>query len=179
MAITTSSVDPPGLFERLRQLRKELAEEEAWRPFVIFHDKTLRTIAGRQTCDAGAPCWRSPASARLRWTVWPARAQDRQRGVPVTFPCVVSSAFHSAFFIKPSALPYGIVPAIPHMSSSSRKLREFFWQMSRGRKKNPAWASQHGGGIVVGIPAAMTRKFRFFSAATARFFWLELAGVCS
>ena len=40
-----TSVDPQ-LFERLRQLRKELAEEEGVAPFVIFHDKTLRTIAG-------------------------------------------------------------------------------------------------------------------------------------
>lgn len=41
----TASVDPQ-LFERLRQLRRELAEEEGVAPFVIFHDKTLRTIAG-------------------------------------------------------------------------------------------------------------------------------------
>ena len=34
------------LFERLRRLRAELAEEEGVAPFVIFHDKTLRTIAG-------------------------------------------------------------------------------------------------------------------------------------
>ena len=36
----------PQLFERLRQLRTELAEEEGVTPFVIFHDKTLRAIAG-------------------------------------------------------------------------------------------------------------------------------------
>lgn len=41
----TASVDPQ-LFERLRQLRRELAEEEGVAPFVIFHDKTLRNIAG-------------------------------------------------------------------------------------------------------------------------------------
>lgn len=46
-ASLTSSVDPQ-LFERLRQLRKELAEEEGVAPFVIFHDKTLRTIAGHK-----------------------------------------------------------------------------------------------------------------------------------
>jgi len=46
-ASLTSSVDP-HLFERLRQLRKELAEEEGVAPFVIFHDKTLRTIAGHK-----------------------------------------------------------------------------------------------------------------------------------
>ena len=42
-----TSMDPQ-LFERLRQLRKELAEEEGVAPFVIFHDKTLRTIAGHK-----------------------------------------------------------------------------------------------------------------------------------
>ena len=41
----TSPADPQ-LFERLRRLRLELAEEEGVAPFVIFHDKTLRTIAG-------------------------------------------------------------------------------------------------------------------------------------
>ncbi len=46
-ASLTASVDP-HLFERLRQLRKELAEEEGVAPFVIFHDKTLRTIAGHK-----------------------------------------------------------------------------------------------------------------------------------
>jgi ATP-dependent DNA helicase RecQ len=46
-ASLATSVDP-HLFERLRQLRKELAEEEGVAPFVIFHDKTLRTIAGHK-----------------------------------------------------------------------------------------------------------------------------------
>jgi ATP-dependent DNA helicase RecQ len=36
----------PQLFERLRQLRTELAEEEGVAPFLIFHDKTLKAIAG-------------------------------------------------------------------------------------------------------------------------------------
>jgi len=36
----------PQLFERLRQLRTELAEEEGVPTFVIFHDKTLKAIAG-------------------------------------------------------------------------------------------------------------------------------------
>jgi ATP-dependent DNA helicase RecQ len=36
----------PQLFERLRQLRTELAEEEGVSAFVIFHDKTLKAIAG-------------------------------------------------------------------------------------------------------------------------------------
>ena len=34
------------LVERLRQLRTELAEEEGVAPFLIFHDKTLKAIAG-------------------------------------------------------------------------------------------------------------------------------------
>jgi ATP-dependent DNA helicase RecQ len=34
------------LVERLRQLRTELAEEEGIAPFLIFHDKTLKAIAG-------------------------------------------------------------------------------------------------------------------------------------
>ncbi|ALA60794.1 RecQ family ATP-dependent DNA helicase [Nitrospira moscoviensis] len=38
----------PELFERLRALRRELAHEEGVAPFVIFHDKTLREIAGRK-----------------------------------------------------------------------------------------------------------------------------------
>lgn len=39
---------PPDrqLVERLRQLRAELAEEEGVAPFLIFHDKTLKAIAG-------------------------------------------------------------------------------------------------------------------------------------
>ncbi|MBA5871923.1 MAG: RecQ family ATP-dependent DNA helicase [Nitrospira sp. CR2.1] len=49
----TSSVDPQ-LFERLRQLRKELAEEEGVAPFVIFHDKTLRAIAGHRPMTLSA-----------------------------------------------------------------------------------------------------------------------------
>jgi ATP-dependent DNA helicase RecQ len=36
------------LFERLRRLRMELAEEEGVAPFMIFHDKTLRTIASHK-----------------------------------------------------------------------------------------------------------------------------------
>ncbi len=36
----------PQLLKRLRQLRTELAEEEGVAPFIIFHDKTLKAIAG-------------------------------------------------------------------------------------------------------------------------------------
>ena len=40
------SVPDRQLVERLRQLRTELAEEEGVAPFLIFHDKTLKAIAG-------------------------------------------------------------------------------------------------------------------------------------
>jgi ATP-dependent DNA helicase RecQ len=46
VALLQTSPADPLLFERLRRLRLELAEEEGVAPFVIFHDKTLRTIAG-------------------------------------------------------------------------------------------------------------------------------------
>lgn len=42
------------LFERLRRLRMELAEEEGVAPFVIFHDKTLRTIASHKPLTSAA-----------------------------------------------------------------------------------------------------------------------------
>ena len=44
----TSMSLPPDrqLVERLRQLRSELAAEEGVAPFLIFHDKTLKAIAG-------------------------------------------------------------------------------------------------------------------------------------
>ena len=45
VAPQTSPADPQ-LFERLRQLRTELAEEEGVAAFVIFHDRTLKAIAG-------------------------------------------------------------------------------------------------------------------------------------
>jgi ATP-dependent DNA helicase RecQ len=47
-SIVAPRVSPadPQLFERLRQLRTELAEEEGVSAFVIFHDKTLKAIAG-------------------------------------------------------------------------------------------------------------------------------------
>ena len=48
MALSQMSPADPQLFERLRRLRLELAEEEGVAPFVIFHDKTLRTIAGHK-----------------------------------------------------------------------------------------------------------------------------------
>ncbi|HKO31989.1 MAG TPA: HRDC domain-containing protein, partial [Nitrospiraceae bacterium] len=44
----------PQLFERLRQLRTELAEEEDVAPFLIFHDKTLRAIAGYKPVSPAA-----------------------------------------------------------------------------------------------------------------------------
>lgn len=44
--IAPASAPDPRLVERLRQLRTELAEEEGVAPFLIFHDKTLKAIAG-------------------------------------------------------------------------------------------------------------------------------------
>jgi ATP-dependent DNA helicase RecQ len=44
----------PRLFERLKQLRTELAEEEGVAPFLIFHDKTLKAIAGYKPMTAAA-----------------------------------------------------------------------------------------------------------------------------
>jgi superfamily II DNA helicase RecQ len=44
----TPSVDTPGngaLFERLRALRKHLADAQGLPPYVIFHDATLREMA--------------------------------------------------------------------------------------------------------------------------------------
>lgn len=52
-ALRTSPEDQE-LFERLRQLRKELAEEEDVAPFVIFHDKTLKAIASHRPATASA-----------------------------------------------------------------------------------------------------------------------------
>ncbi|HSQ91382.1 MAG TPA: HRDC domain-containing protein, partial [Nitrospiraceae bacterium] len=44
----------PQLYERLRQLRTELAEEEGVSAFVIFHDKTLKAIAGHKPVTPAA-----------------------------------------------------------------------------------------------------------------------------
>ena len=48
VAAQNAPLADPQLFERLRRLRTELAEEEGVAPFVIFHDKTLRTIASQK-----------------------------------------------------------------------------------------------------------------------------------
>ena len=53
VALRACSADPQ-LFERLRQLRTELAEEEGVAAFVIFHDKTLSTIAGHKPVTPAA-----------------------------------------------------------------------------------------------------------------------------
>ena len=44
----------PQLFERLRQLRTVLAEEEDVAPFLIFHDKTLKAIASHKPVTPAA-----------------------------------------------------------------------------------------------------------------------------
>ena len=55
-SVVASRVSPadPQLFERLRQLRTELAEEEGVAAFVIFHDKTLKAIAGHKPVTPAA-----------------------------------------------------------------------------------------------------------------------------
>jgi ATP-dependent DNA helicase RecQ len=52
-ALGASPVDQQ-VFERLRQLRTELAEEENVAPFVIFHDKTLKAIASHRPVTSAA-----------------------------------------------------------------------------------------------------------------------------
>ena len=53
-AIELSAPGDPQLYERLRRLRTALAEEEGVAPFVIFHDKTLRTIASHKPVTQAA-----------------------------------------------------------------------------------------------------------------------------
>jgi len=53
VGLRASLVDPQ-LFERLRQLRTELAEEEGVSAFLIFHDKTLKAIAGHKPVTPAA-----------------------------------------------------------------------------------------------------------------------------
>ena len=53
VVLRTSSADPQ-LFERLKQLRTELAEEEGVAAFLIFHDKTLKAIAGHKPMSPAA-----------------------------------------------------------------------------------------------------------------------------
>jgi len=46
MAACQASLPDRQLVERLRRLRAQLAEEEGVAPFLIFHDRTLKAIAG-------------------------------------------------------------------------------------------------------------------------------------
>ncbi|MDN5942560.1 MAG: ATP-dependent DNA helicase, partial [Nitrospira sp.] len=54
VVVTQRSAIDPHLFERLRQLRAELAEEEGVSAFLIFHDKTLKAIAGHKPVTPAA-----------------------------------------------------------------------------------------------------------------------------
>jgi ATP-dependent DNA helicase RecQ len=53
VVLRTSPADPQ-LFERLKQLRTELAEEEGVAAFLIFHDKTLKAIVGHKPVTPAA-----------------------------------------------------------------------------------------------------------------------------
>ena len=51
-AVTLSTItDNDPLFERLRKLRKEIADEEKVPPFVIFSDKTLRELCEKKPAE--------------------------------------------------------------------------------------------------------------------------------
>ena len=45
---TTDGVEDPELFEALRQLRRQCAEEEGFPPYIVFSDKVLHTLATRK-----------------------------------------------------------------------------------------------------------------------------------
>ena len=45
---TAATPQGDALFERLRGLRKQLADSQGLPPYVIFHDATLREIAARR-----------------------------------------------------------------------------------------------------------------------------------
>ena len=46
-----ASTTDDSLFERLRALRKRLADENGLPPYVVFHDSTLREMAERMPLD--------------------------------------------------------------------------------------------------------------------------------
>jgi ATP-dependent DNA helicase RecQ len=48
---TRASTMDDALFERLRALRKRLADENGLPPYVIFHDSTLREMAAHMPLD--------------------------------------------------------------------------------------------------------------------------------
>lgn len=48
------AVEDDELFERLRQLRKEISQREGVPPYVIFHDSTLREMSSLCPTDKGA-----------------------------------------------------------------------------------------------------------------------------
>ena len=54
VVVLRASPADPQLYERLRQLRTELAEEEGVAAFIIFHDKTLKAIAGHKPVTSAA-----------------------------------------------------------------------------------------------------------------------------
>src|SRR5262249_37534572 len=57
--INWENVDP-GLFEELRQLRREIAAERQVPPYVVFGDATLRQLAQARRRGAGFAARRPP-----------------------------------------------------------------------------------------------------------------------
>ncbi|MDP9015050.1 MAG: HRDC domain-containing protein, partial [Pseudomonadota bacterium] len=52
-AAADGAADAETLFERLRGLRKRLADAQGLPPYVIFHDATLREMAARRPRTLG------------------------------------------------------------------------------------------------------------------------------
>ena len=46
--LTATGVEDPELFEALRKLRRQCAEEEGFPPYIVFSDKVLHTLAARK-----------------------------------------------------------------------------------------------------------------------------------
>jgi ATP-dependent DNA helicase RecQ len=62
----TAAVDNPKLFERLRSLRRQIADAERVPAYVVFNDTTLREMA-RQAPQSLPACSPSSASAPPNW----------------------------------------------------------------------------------------------------------------
>jgi ATP-dependent DNA helicase RecQ len=65
MVVPRATPADTQLYDRLRQLRTELAEEEGVAAFLIFHDKTLKAIAGHKP-DTSAALMEIPGIGPLK-----------------------------------------------------------------------------------------------------------------